>query len=143
MPEMPDTEHPKMNAWVRKLSESVAIPDKECYFIGHSLGCITILRYLETIKEKVACVVLVAGFADDLGIQEVNSFFLKEIDWNKIRANCQRFVAINSDNDPYVPLSHAEIFKENLKAEVIIKHAGHFSASDGITVLPAVLNALD
>ena len=40
------------------------------------------------------------------------------------------FAAIFSDNDPHVDLKFAEIFKEKLGAEIIVKHKmGHFSGS--------------
>ncbi|MBU0666612.1 MAG: alpha/beta hydrolase [Nanoarchaeota archaeon] len=52
VPAMPDTDHPKMGAWLEHLTKITRAPDKDCYFIGHSLGCITILRYLETLQEN-------------------------------------------------------------------------------------------
>lgn len=68
VPAMPDTATPTMEKWVPFLAEIVGKPDENCYFVGHSLGCITILRYLETLNEgeKVGGVVLVAGFGHDL-----------------------------------------------------------------------------
>ena len=145
MPAMPDTYHPKMDGWVNHLTEVVGVPDKECYLVGHSLGCIAILRYIETLEEnqEVGGVIFVAGFSDDLGIKELNTFFTKPIDWSKIKSHCKKFIAIHSDNDPYVPLKHGDIFKEKLNAEVIVKHnMKHFSGDDGIIELPVVLDAL-
>lgn len=74
---MPHTDHPKMQAWVRHLKKVVGTPDKDCYFVGHSLGCITILLYLESLhgNQEVGGVVLVAGFTSDLGYEELHSFF--------------------------------------------------------------------
>jgi predicted alpha/beta hydrolase family esterase len=48
--------------WVAYLSEIAAEPDEDLYMIGHSAGCITILRYLETIDRRIGGAVLVAGF---------------------------------------------------------------------------------
>lgn len=145
VPAMPNTKHPKMNAWVRHLSKIVGVPDKDCYFVGHSLGCITILRYLETLKkeQEVGGVVLVAGFTSNLGYTELKSFFAKPINWKKIKVHCKKFVAIHSDNDPYVSLHYGDFFKKELNATVIVKHGmKHFSGDDGITKLPVVLNLL-
>lgn len=61
VPAMPNTQHPRMNAWVNHLKKVVGTPDKNCYFVGHSVGCIAILRYLETTNTKVGGVVMVAG----------------------------------------------------------------------------------
>ncbi|HLC51090.1 MAG TPA: alpha/beta fold hydrolase [archaeon] len=145
IPAMPDTNQPRMDAWVQHLSEIVGTPDDECIFVGHSLGCIAILRYLETLKEGqiIGGVVMVAGFTDNLGHKELDSFFQTEINWEKIKRHCRKFVAIHSDNDPYVPATHGQIFKEKLNAAFIIqKGMKHFSGDDGITELPIVLDAV-
>jgi len=144
-PAMPNTKNPSMNAWLKHLTKTVKNPDKNCYFVGHSLGCITILRYLETLKQnqRVGGVVLVAGFTSNLGYGELQSFFAKPIDWERIKLHCKKFVAIHSDNDPYVSLHYADLFKEKLNAEVIVEHnMKHFSGDDGITTLPSALEAI-
>jgi|GEM_PF-5523511 len=66
VPAMPEAEQPIARAWHDKLTETVGQPDADVYLIGHSLGCITILRYLESLPEnqKVGGVVLVAGFGE-------------------------------------------------------------------------------
>jgi hypothetical protein len=144
VPAMPDTEHPELNAWVKCLKDVVGTPNENCYFVGHSVGCITILRYLETIKVKVGGVVLVAGFTADLGYDELKSFFTRQIGWKKINSTCKKFVVINSDNDPYVSLHYGnEIFRDKLRASVIIEHnKGHFSIDNNVTELPSALKAV-
>lgn len=145
VPAMPDTDHPKRDAWLERLTKIVATPDEDCYFVGHSLGCITILRYLETLKEnqKIGGVILVAGFTSDLGYEDLSSFFTKPIAWGKIKSHCSKFIAIHSDNDPYVSLHYGDFFKEKLGAEIIIEtNKGHFSGDDGITELPSVFDAV-
>lgn len=149
VPAMPDTDHPKMEAWVSHLSKVIGTPDEDCYFVGHSLGCITTLRYLETLKEneKVGGAILVAGFAHELEYSgyknELSSFFKTAIDWDAIKKHCKKFIAVHSDNDPYVPLKHVDIFKDKLNAEVIITpNMSHFSGEDGITELPIALDSV-
>ena len=117
VPAMPNTKRPKMNKWLNHLKKVVKNPNKDCYFVGHSLGCITILRYLETLKknQKVGGAILVAGFTSNLGYKELQSFFKTPINWKKIKAQCKKFIAIHSDNDPYVSLHYANFFKEKLK----------------------------
>ncbi len=142
---MPDTLHPKMIPWVNYLTEVVGTPDKDCYFVGHSLGCITILRYLENLEpdQKIGGSVLVAGFASNIGYDELDSFFRKPINWNKVKSHCNKFVAIHSDNDPYVPLDCGYLLREKLNAELIIETGmKHFTDDDGINELPAALNSL-
>lgn len=113
--------------------------------VGHSLGCITILRFLEGLveNEKVGGVILVAGFTDNLEYKELSSFFQKPIDFSKIKSHCQKFIAVHSDNDPYVSVSYGKEFKGKLGAKLIIEYdMKHFSGDDGISELPIVLNTL-
>jgi hypothetical protein len=134
-----------MDKWVLHLAELVGKPTENDYFIGHSLGCITILRYLEQIEEsqKVGGAILIAGFTDDLGYKELSSFFQKPINFSKIKSRSKEFIAIHSDNDPYVALSYGDILKEKLDAKLIIGHnMKHFSGDDNITELPVALGAI-
>lgn len=145
-PAMPDTDNPTMDKWVNHLKEAVGKPDKDCYFVGHSLGCITILRYIESLNEgeKVGGAVLVAGFSDNIGFKELDTFFQTPIYWGEIKSHCGKFVAIHSDNDKQVPLKHSSIFKQNLNAHIIIEHnMHHFSGNDGINELPVALKELE
>jgi predicted alpha/beta hydrolase family esterase len=145
VPQMPNPKEPQMSEWVPRLAEVVGNPDGETCLVGHSLGCITILRYLEGLPEgkRIGRVVMVAGFTDPLGYRELENYFQKPIDWEKIKKHCSDFVAINSDNDPYVPLKHADAFRERLGARIIIEHGkGHMSDSANIKELPSVLKAV-
>ncbi len=85
VPAMPETEMPRMEKWVPELRKLVGSPDKDVYLVGHSVGCITILRYLESLKEneKIGGAVLVAGFTDDLDFKEIigNSQNIVLIEW--------------------------------------------------------------
>jgi uncharacterized protein len=68
VPQMPNTNAPVLTEWLPHLQATVGAPDTETYLVGHSLGCPTILRYLESLKngEKTGGALLVAGFAEPL-----------------------------------------------------------------------------
>jgi len=149
VPEMPETHAPQLSLWLPKLKEVIGNPDENLFLIGHSSGCITILRYLEQLgpDQKVGGVVLVAGFTDDLGYEELKNFFETPIDFEKIKTKAKQFVVIASDDDPYVPLKHADILQDKLGADVIIKHSmGHFSGASNeegsCTSLPEVTDTI-
>jgi len=135
VPAFPETGEPKLDKWLPVLKEVVGHSDEDVYLIGHSVGCVTILRYLESLSEdeKVGGVVLVAGFTDDLSYiesieDELKNFFETPILWNILQGRSKKYVAIHSDDDPYVSLKYGDIFKEKLDAELIIKHGmRHFS----------------
>ena len=143
--EMPETDNPTLEGWVGFMHMVIGMPDKNCYLVGHSLGCISILRYLESIRGdvKIGGAVLVAGPARDLGIKEVKSFFETDLNFLKIREHCKKFILINSDNDYYIPLEHGEYLSANLDAELIVKPGmKHFSSADGFKELPVVLESI-
>ncbi len=149
VPEMPETNFPNFDKWLSKLKETIGEPNEDVYLIGHSLGCITILKYLESLKdnEKIGGAILVAGFTDDLGYKEIKSFFETLIDFQKIKLHCSKFVVIHSDDDPYVSLKYGDIFKKELNAKLIVKNnMGHFSGKiekkESCTKLPDVLENL-
>ncbi|MEX2054536.1 MAG: alpha/beta hydrolase [Candidatus Colwellbacteria bacterium] len=150
VPAFPHAETPTQEDWVPFLSEQIGEPDEDLYLIGHSVGVITILRYLETLSEdqKIGGVVMVAGFVDYLGYDELKNYFEVPIDYQKIKSKVKDgFVAIHSDNDEYVDLKNADIFKEELGARVIVKNnMGHFSgeidAEKSCTHLPEVVEAV-
>lgn len=94
-------------------------------------------------SEKIGEAILVAGFTDNLGYNELQNFFETSIKWAEIKKHCKKFVAINSDDDPNVPLKHGPVFKEKLGAELIVEHKkGHFDDNAGIKELPPALGSL-
>ena len=97
-PAMPVPSKPIMKKWINKLAEVVGNPDKNLYLIGHSLGCIAALRYIESIDKKIAGAVLVAGFCQKLEekYKDLDNFFEIPLDWQKINNNCRKFIIIHS-----------------------------------------------
>ncbi|KKQ34197.1 MAG: hypothetical protein US50_C0058G0004 [Candidatus Nomurabacteria bacterium GW2011_GWB1_37_5] len=72
--DMPDTLRPKIEAWVGKLKEVVGLPDENIFFVGHSIGCQTIMRYLQTlpVDMKVGGAVFIAGWFKIEGLEKEN-----------------------------------------------------------------------
>jgi len=151
VPQFPEAGTPRIKNWVPKLTEAVGMADENTYFIGHSMGCQTIARYLETLSEgiKVGGAIFVAGFFKTLTLsnteeKEIAKEWLETpIDFQKIKSHMSKSVAIFSDNDPWVPLENQDEFKDRLDSEIIIEHnMGHFSGSDEVKELPIVLDRL-
>lgn len=151
VPQMPEANAPAIEKWVPYLAELVGAPDSETYLVGHSIGVPTIMHYLQTIDTSVGGVIGVAGWfnlipgsiggPDDEAVAK--PWIETPIDTEKIKTVCQKFTAIFSDNDPYVPVSDAEIFRERLNAKIIIEHnRGHMGGHDNLKEFPLVLNEL-
>ena len=152
VPQLPDPETPRIQKWVPALAKVVGTPDARTYFVGHSMGCQAIARYLEKLPTGVAVggIVSVAGFfkritaEDDPDVQETDRLWLgAPIDLMKVKSHFKKGIAIFSDNDPYVPLDNHDDFKTKLGCDIVIEHGkGHFSGSTGTIELPAALAAV-
>ena len=50
---MPDSDNPKIETWVKYLEKNIKNVDKDTFFIGHSIGCQTIMRFLEKLPKHL------------------------------------------------------------------------------------------
>ncbi len=149
---MPNSEHPKINIWVNHLSKQVGKLDKNIFFVGHSIGCQTILRYLEKENKKIGGAVFVAPWMQldkntiaeegKEAIKIAKPWVNKPIDFVKIK-KLGKYYSVFSDNDKYVTLNNIKLFEKKLHSNIIVLHKkGHFSGSDKIKKIPVVLKEL-
>ena len=147
--DMPNTENPKIEEWVNFLDSKVNNLDKDTYFIGHSIGCQTIMRYLET-KEvsHIGGMLFVCPWLDLLpeAIADEESYFTAKpwittpINFNKIIEFTDNINCIFSDDDYFVSLNQEKEFREKLNANIyVVKNKGHISAEDNVYELPEIL----
>lgn len=153
VPEMPETEHPKIGPWVNKLSDVVGEIRESDIFVGHSIGCQTILRFLEGVTngEKTNKLIFVAPWwflnLENLDADEkiARPWIDSIIDFEKVRLRIGDMICIFSDNDPFVPLEkNRDFFEDKFKPQtVVVKSAGHFIEDDGMTKLEMLLDFFD
>lgn len=146
-PNMPNTNHPIIKAWVSHLAELVGDLRADDIFIGHSIGCQTILRYLENAAGKVNKVILIAPWFTLSNLESDEMWHLADpwfkipMNFDTIKPKAKEFVTIFSDNDPWVPYEeNVKLFRERLNPTIITVHAkGHITADEGVTELPELL----
>lgn len=151
VPEMPDTEHPVIEKWVGHLKSVVPALDENTYFIGHSIGCQAVMRFLETASGKARAAILVAGWFDVTNLDESEEDEIRRpwaetpIDDEKVKAAVSDSIVILSDNDPYVPYEQTKRdFETRFESEVItIPGAGHMTTDDGWTTFPQLLEIFE
>ncbi|QQG41693.1 MAG: alpha/beta fold hydrolase [Candidatus Woesebacteria bacterium] len=147
VPEMPETNHPKIEPWLFKLKDVVGEVRPDDILVGHSIGTLAILRFLETFgkDQKVEKVILIAPWQylnlDEGELKEdVAPWINTPIDYEKIKTRSGKITAVFSDDDPWVPLQpNMEYFKEKLNPEIITKEKmGHFNDSE-LEFLPELI----
>lgn len=128
--DLPNEDEPTIEAWVGHLEEEIPPEeiDEQTYFVGHSVGCQTIIRFLEKLHKhkRIAGCVFVAGWFKVINLEPEELELARpwennEIHFERVLDHCNHFLALFSTNDPHVHLDEAEKFKKQLGAEIIIK----------------------
>jgi predicted alpha/beta hydrolase family esterase len=152
--DMPDTDTPVIEKWVGHLAEAVGTPDNDTFFVGHSIGCQTILRYLDSYPfEPLATVggaVFVAGWFNLENLEDEESkavarpWLERPIDLKKIKTVLPKSTLIISDNDPYGSFdNNKQKFAEIGSKIVVVKGAGHMTGKEGFREFPLLLSELE
>lgn len=144
-PQMPKPLTPKIEEWVPFLSKVVGRSDENTFFIGHSIGCQTIIRYLETLPEgtKVGGAIFVAPFIalPDLEKEIVKPWVKTPIDFEKVRRILPRSTAIFSEDDPLIPIENKKHFENKLQSKIVsLNGFNHFVT---VAKLPVVLEEIE
>lgn len=149
-PAMPNPDSPVISEWLGEMTKVIGELKATDILIGHSMGCQAVLRYLDQRNEYVDKVILIAGWEilseKALPLPEdheiVKPWYETPINYEKVKKLANVFVALFSDNDPWVPLEANQLaYKKNLDAEVIVEHnKGHFMKEvGGVTEIPVLL----
>ena len=147
---MPNTDTPKIEEWVSFLDKQVDNLDENTYFIGHSIGCQTIMRYLES-KEvcKIGGILFVAPWLDllDYAIEDEESYntakpwLTEKIDFDKVQEFTNNINCIFSDDDYFVSLEQRDEFERLLNANtIVVSGKGHISQDDNVYELKEILD---
>jgi predicted alpha/beta hydrolase family esterase len=134
---------PDSKEWNEALKEQIKTIDENSFFIAHSLGCITLLKFLEesSIKKQIAGYILVSGFNTSLPkLKQLDSFLKRELDYEKLKNITNNKIVIGANNDYQVPIILTERLSFLLNADFIhLEKGGHFMASDGYIKFPFLL----
>lgn len=105
---------------IEELKIQVGFLKKDDILLGHSLGGVVVLRYLEAAEmiETPRAVVLVAS-PWKVARPELRHFFLDELDTDVVMWKAREFVVIHSSDDNLVPVEHGKRLADALKARFI------------------------
>jgi len=155
-PQMPNPALPKRAEWLATLSDMLHAIDRpeETILLGHSLGTLTILHYLNEIHQGAAFphVVLCSGFGrafslpQPIDIPRLNEYpkliamrekilalpevvlrdwFEPTIDFDRVRHLARRWTCIHAPDDPVVPYAEGVYAAQQLGATFVEETNGH------------------
>ncbi len=147
---MPNTSNPTIKEWVQTLDDKVNKLDKNTYFIGHSIGCQTIMRYLQS-KEitQIGGILFVAPWLnllpkaldDEESIKIAKPWLETSIDFEKVKKFTNNVNCVFSDDDYFVPITEGKEFKNKLNSNnLIVCGKGHISQEDDVYELKEILD---
>ena len=144
---MPDTDTPVIEEWVRHLSDVVGTPDADTYLVGHSIGCQTVLRYLETVNDPIGGAVFVAGWfnLENMESEEEENiarpWIETPIDLEKVKSVLPKSTLIISDNDDYGAFEeNREKFRGLVTREIVLHDAEHITGLEYPEILSEVVS---
>ena len=139
---MPSPDNPVCSQWVEELSRHINASD-QIYLVGHSIGCLAIMRFLEKTNNQIAGCILVSCHSEKNSNHKIDSFFETPFDYKNIAKHAKKIVIIHSDNDPFVPLENAQTNARELNCQlIVIPGGGHFTGSGGWRTFPECLEVL-
>jgi predicted alpha/beta hydrolase family esterase len=151
---------PHLTDWLNTLAATVPAPDEHTYFVTHSLGGITVLRYLlaldamqatvpnATAPLKIGGIVLVSGFADlpvdmPADFPDMTSFYRAPLDYEALRSLIPQRSVIAAQDDWVVPFAYSAELANSLQCALIaLAHGGHFLGDEGFTTFPLVYETI-
>jgi len=143
---LPHSKIPNRDKWLGSLNKEILCPDENTFFIAHSLGCITLLKYIEGLPDTIVVggVILISAFDESLPlIPLINSFVERKPIYGRIIPKVRNIKVIGSTNDIIVPIKYTKKVAAQLHASVTeIQRAGHFTTQDGYTSFPELYSIL-
>ena len=141
---MPTPHAPVEKEWLDFLEANITNLDDKSIFIGHSLGCVAILRFLEDKNtDTIESLFLISGFVEDSPIPELSEFVKEKIDYAKFIEGIKYRVVISAEDDDIVPYLYSEVLAKKLNAQFkLLKTGKHFIDRDGFTSFPYLINLI-
>lgn len=144
---MPNPQNPILEEWIECISKNVGIADRDTFFVAHSLGTITTLQYIQTLKNhssKIGGILLVSGFCAPLpSLPELDSFARGDLDVTNIIMRVKNRIVIAARDDEIVPCELSENLAQKIEATFVLEpKGGHFMQSDGFSEFPLLFSLL-
>jgi uncharacterized protein len=140
---MPNPASPKRSVWVDHIKKHV-VPTTQTILVGHSIGCMAVLRFLESLDSPIKGAILVAPYVvNEKKYKTIKSFFHGDLKWSKIRKNGGKLHVICSNNDPYVSMWQSEMIEDEISASLHVNNRGHFTEEEyGVVDFPVLWDVL-
>lgn len=134
-PRFPLQDNAKYSDWKIWFERYIPYLENNLILVGGSLGGIFLAKYLSEnrFSKKILSVYIICPpFDDTTPTEDLAGGFKLKSDLSLIEKNCDDVTLMFSEDDPVVPVSHAEKYRSKLKNSKIVIYKnknGHFAIS--------------
>ena len=144
---MPDSKNPNLQSWLKCIEQSGIKINEETIVVGHSLGCVTALQYLQRANIKIKAAIFVSGFINEnpmeVQTEGLSEFVMPQLNLEKLKELIPLRITITAEDDDIVPAQATKKMAELLDtALIVLKNGKHFIDRDGCTKLPILLSEI-
>jgi len=127
-PALPFKGEPDLFEWIKAMEEQIGRIEADDIILGHSLGAVMALRYLEAAEmtgTPRALIMVAAPWSHKR--KEMRSFFMSDFDADVLMWKANDFIIVHSKDDKLVPFDHAEKYRDILRGKLLSrKGEGHY-----------------
>ena len=154
-PELPNSTHPSVDEWLEALKKLPIDKNDRLFIVGHSMGCNAACQFVLECKADVEKLILVGptgsnmdethwnnlrkAVCDEESVACVKSFNDANKNLDKVKKLVKDSAIYLSKDDPFIPLSIVDNYKELNSQVKVFDHKGHFNARAGVLELPEIL----
>lgn len=143
-PKLPLEGEPSPLECVEALIQAVGQLDDQTVIVGHSLGGVVALRYLEAAEAaSTPRAVILVGSPWLIKNEKIKSFFLSDFDYDVVMWKAKEFVIVHDKEDKLVPFDHAQKYAKMLGGELVATEGqDHFMEAEYPILLDVILRKL-
>ncbi len=142
-PALPFSGEPDLAVWLKAMEEQVGRLEPDDIILGHSLGGVMALRYLEAAEMTGTprAVILVAA-PWNLKRNAMQSFFTHELDADVLMWKANDFIIVHSTDDELIPFEHAQKYRDMLRGKLIEREGEDHFMGEKYPVLLAIIKRI-
>lgn len=119
-PKLPLEGEPDAMLCIDALVQAVGRLDDKTIIVGHSLGAVLALRYIEAAEAaSIPRAVVLVGAPWQTKSEKIKNLFLSEFDYDVVAWKAKEFVIVHDKEDKLVPFDHALKYQKMLNGELV------------------------
>jgi len=117
---------------------------EDAYFVCHSLGCVSLLRYLINSKRRPKGIIFVSPFDQHISEYDMFDDFFVHDSLEFVSMASHNSIVISGQDDPIIPWQFSQQIAKKLTIPfLLLPTGGHFRATEGVITLPEVISYIN